>query len=89
MPDAVELVGGDAGCDGGLDGVERLRGDASGDAHGGDGLVGAHHRPAIGQGSGLADVLGFVDVVGHGAPRRQAAGGQDRHPVILCGRMKP
>jgi hypothetical protein len=69
VPDAVELVGGDAGCDGRFDGVERLGGDASGNAHGGDGFVGAHHRAAVGQGSGLADVLGFVDVVGHGSPR--------------------
>jgi hypothetical protein len=67
VPDPVEVIGGDAGRDDGLDGVERACGDPAGDPHCGDRLVGADHRAVVGEGCRLPDVLGRVDVIGNGS----------------------
>ena len=69
VSDAVELIGGDAGCDGRADGLDGARRDASGLANLRDGLGALDLRGGDALGSVVEHVLGALNVLWHSTHR--------------------
>ena len=67
VTDAVELLGGDTGCDGCTDGLDRARRDAPGLTDFCDGFGALDLRGGDALGAVVEHVFGALDVLGNGA----------------------
>ena len=67
VADAVEFLGGDAGCDGRADGLDGPSGDTSGLADLRDSLGALDFRGGDALGAVVEHVFGALDVLGNGA----------------------